>query len=63
LANLRGKPVDQIEVTPEELSLEKHIWERDGLSFSPETLEKLAKDRKEYDLWVGNGQRVAEVGD
>lgn len=54
---------ESLSVTPEELDLERNIWERDGLSFSTETLTRIVKDKKEYDLWVGRGQKVNEVGD
>lgn len=50
-----------IEVTPEELDLERNRWERDGITLSPETLAKLVHDRKEYDLW--SGLKMGKEGD
>lgn len=50
-------------VTKEELDNERRIWERDGIVLSDRTLKNIIIERREYDIWVGIGQKVSEVGD
>ena len=47
--------MDQIEVTQEEIDLERAQWARDGISLSAEMLIELIREKKEIQLWTEDG--------